>query len=128
MQTDDVLLTSLVARETKVWEALRRGDAAADAAALHPAFLGVYPDGFSGKAEHVAQLAQGPTVHSYQLADCRVMELGADYALLAYRVAYLRSGQDEPETMYVSSIWKRRARDWVNVFSQDTPTAGLPAL
>jgi hypothetical protein len=125
---DDLVLTSLVACETRVWEALVAGDQAADAAALHPSFLGVYPDGFSGKAEHVAQLAQGPTVQSYRLANCQVMELGPDYAVLSYRADYVRCGQVVPEAMYVSSIWKRRARDWVNVFSQDTPAEALPTL
>lgn len=123
---EDALLTSLIACETRVWAALLAGDAAADAAALHPAFLGVYPDGFSGKAAHVAQLAQGPTVQSYHLAECRMLDLGAGVALLAYRADYLRCGQSQAEVMYVSSIWKRRARDWVNVFSQDTPAGGLP--
>ncbi|MDN5788116.1 nuclear transport factor 2 family protein [Pseudorhodobacter sp.] len=117
---DDPLLISLVECETRVWEALVAGDQVADAAALHPAFLGVYADGFARKSDHVAQLGQGPTVQSYQLTDCRVMELGTDHALLSYRADFLRCGQSVPETMFVSSIWKRRARDWVNVFSQDT--------
>jgi hypothetical protein len=118
---DDVLLTSLVACETRVWEALVAGDQAADAAALHPAFLGVYPDGFATKADHIAQLAQGPIMQSFALTKCRVMSLGADHAVLSYRAEFLRCGQDLPEAMFISSIWKRRARDWVNVFSQDTP-------
>jgi hypothetical protein len=125
---DDVLLTSLVACETKVWDALVAGDQAADAAALHPAFLGVYSDGFATKADHVAQLAQGPTIQSYVMTGCQVMALGADYAVLSYRAEFMRNGREVPEAMYVSSIWKRRARDWLNVFSQDTPATALPAL
>ena len=118
---DNVLLDSLIACERRVWDALVAGDMAADALALHADFLGVYGDGFSGKAEHVAQLAQGATVQSYALHDCRVMALGPDHAVLSYRADFQRRGHVETEVMYVSSIWQRDGQGWVNLFSQDTP-------
>lgn len=118
------LLAELTACETGVWDALVAGDMAADAAALDDGFLGVYPDGFSGKAAHAEQLAGGPTVVRYQLSDLRVMPLGPDHAVLCYLANYLRPGQSEPDAMYVSSIWKRLGAGWINVFSQDTPATG----
>lgn len=122
------LLDHLVSCETRVWDALVVGDPVADAAALHEGFLGVYTDGFAGKADHVGQVAQGPTVQSYVLTDCRVMALGADHAVLSYHAAFLRVGRDAPEAMYVSSIWQRAEQGWVNVFSQDTPASGATSV
>ena len=119
------LLDELLACETAVWEALVTGDAAADAAALSADFLGVYPDGFAGKADHCGQLADGPTVARYRLTEAQVKPLGADHALLAYRARYVRVGRAEEEEMYVSSIWQRDGTGWVNVFSQDTPATGI---
>ena len=114
-------LAKLLAAETSVWEALRSGDAAADERALDPAFLGVYPDGFSGKDAHVAQVADGPSVQSFRLSDARMLALGPGLALLAYRSDYRRPGGGVDEAMYVSSIWRRGDAGWVNLFSQDTP-------
>ncbi|MCB1396067.1 MAG: nuclear transport factor 2 family protein [Rhodobacter sp.] len=123
----DSLLTALLECETRVWEALVAGDAAADAAALAEGFLGVYPDGFSGKAAHIAQLAAGPTVTRYRLDQARVLALTGDLAMLVYRAEYLRVGHEAAEVMYVSSLWRRRGAGWENLFSQDTPAGqGVP--
>ncbi len=101
-------------------EALVAGDQATDRAMLHADFLGVYSDGFGDKGAHVAQLAGGPVVQSYEMTGCRVMVLGPDHAVLSYHATYLRAGHTVAEAMYVSSIWQRAGRTWVNVFSQDT--------
>jgi len=122
----DALMDALIACETAVWEALVAGDAAADAAALSDDFLGVYPDGFAGREAHLAQVSDGPTVARYHLSDARVMQLGPDHALLAYRASYSRVGRDASEEMFVSSIWQRSESGWKNIFSQDTPATGQP--
>ena len=127
-QDPDPLLDELVAAETAVWEALVRGDAKADAEALSEDFWGLYPDGFSGKAEHCAQLDDGPTVARYALSELRVRPLGPDHALLAYRADYIRPGSDTEAAMYVASIWRRGAAGWINIFSQDTPADPAHAL
>ena len=106
--------------ETRVWEALVSGDAEADAALLHPNFLGVYPSGFSDRDGHSGQLADGPSVATYRIEDARVIELSPDTALLAYLAHYARPGSPHEAAMYVSSIWRRDGTDWVNLFSQDT--------
>ena len=120
-QDPDPLLDELLEAETAVWEALRHGDAGADAAALADDFLGVYPDGFAGKADHAGQLSGGATVLSYRLSEAQVRAYGADHALLAYRADYRRPDAGEDEVMFVSSIWRRAGEGWINVFSQDTP-------
>lgn len=122
--TVPALLAELLALETAVWQALVAGDPAADRALLAADFLGVYPDGFAGRDAHVAQLAGGPTVLEFRLSEVRLVALGGDHALLAYRADYRRPGGTAEEAMYVASVWRRTAAGWVNVFSQDTPADG----
>jgi hypothetical protein len=110
-----------VALESAVWEALRRGDPAADRDLLAPDFLGVYPTGFAGRDEHAGDLAGGPTVVEYRIDDARLLVLADDHVLLSYRATSRRRVDVPLETQYISSIWSRRAERWLNVFSQDTP-------
>lgn len=114
------LMTTLQRCETRVWDALVEGSSEADDAALHRDFLGVYPDGFANKDDHVGQLSDGPSVVRYALSDFRLRKLGHDHAVLSYRADYLRTGKKAQEAMYVSSIWQREADGWFNILSQDT--------
>lgn len=114
-------LDDILARETKVWEALVAGDPAADGAMLTPDFLGVYSSGFSDRAGHMDELSEGPSMAEYRLSEARLMHLGAGRALLAYHAAYRKPEAIEWEAMYISSIWELRGDEWLNVFSQDTP-------
>lgn len=112
-----------LAFESAVWSALATGDVAADAYLLADDFLGVYPSGFAGKDQHVGQLRSGPTVASHELFDARIQVLSEDVVLLAYRATWTRHGkgrEGDPETMYVTSIWRREGAIWRNIFSQDT--------
>ncbi len=119
-------LSFFLSLETRVWQALCTGDAAADAALLDPAFLGVYSTGFAGRGDHTGQLQDGPTVAEFEISEARLLPLGPGRALLAYRAALTRVGSKTEEVMYVSSIWEERGGAWVNTFSQDT-MAGGPA-
>lgn len=116
------LLQELLAAEETVWRALQHGDPKADRAALSEDFLGVYPTGFSNRAEHAEQLADGPVVDSYALSEARVMDLGDGLALLAYRARFRRP-DGVAQDWYISSLWRRTPGGWRNVFSQDTPAA-----
>ena len=69
-------------------------------------FLGVYTVGFSDRAGHVAQLADGPTVSEYSLGEARLMALSDDMVLLAYRAEFRRPGEEAPESVLISSIWQ----------------------
>jgi hypothetical protein len=110
-----------VALEREVWEALVRGDGEADGRLLSDDFLGVYTVGFANHSDHVAQLADGPTVSDYSLSDARLMVLADDMVVLAYRAAFTRPRETGSERVLISSIWHERAGRWVNIFSQDTP-------
>src|SRR3954469_15207813 len=117
-------LQALIDLETRVWEALRRGDADDDTRLLAADFLGVYPSGFADRSDHVGQLGNGPTVAAFVLRDARMVTLSDDEALLCYRADFQRLVAGVPQasqSIYVSSLWSRRSGDWVNVFSQDTP-------
>jgi len=117
-------LQALIELETRVWGALRRGDAGDDTRLLAAEFVGVYPSGFADRSDHAGQLANGPTIAQFELHDARMVDLGDDDALLCYRADFQRlvAGVAQPsQSMYVSSLWSRRSGDWVNVFSQDTP-------
>ncbi|MFK7937795.1 MAG: DUF4440 domain-containing protein [Roseovarius sp.] len=123
----DALHKDLLAHETRVWHALQQGDANADRALLLPAFVGVYPSGFSDLAGHAAQLATGPSVASFSLGAVRAFAVGADHAMLCYLARFRRVGHDADEQMYVSSLWQRDGQGWRNLFSQDTPAASEPS-
>jgi len=119
---DGMDLDAFIGLEREVWEALRRGDADADAALLSDDFVGVYPTGFANRSEHAGQLAGGPTVASYELHEARLMVVSDIDAMLCYRADWRRFGADETdpaESMYVSSLWSRRGDRWLNVFSHD---------
>lgn len=108
-----------LALERQVWEALQRGDGAADARLLADGFLGVYDSGFGSKAEHVGQLAMGPVVLQFELALARLMRLSPNLGLLAYRARWT-DGRGKPRCAYISSLWERGPSGWRNIFSQDT--------
>jgi len=114
-------LDGFLALETHVWEALVAGDAAADKAMLTPDFLGVYPSGFAGRADHGDQLSAGPVMQEYSLDQARLMVIGRDHVMLSYRAAYRRAASADTEVMFISSLWQRVDGFWLNRFSQDTP-------
>lgn len=122
MDTEE--LTDLLVRlETAVWDALVTGDQAADEALLSEDFVGVYTTGFATRADHVAQLADGPSMSSFELDSIDVAEICDGVARISYAATYRRSGSGPDQRMYVTSLWELRDGGWVNTFSQDTPAA-----
>jgi hypothetical protein len=120
-------LQEILKLETRVWEALMRGDAALDRAMLSEDFLGIYPTGFATREEHCAPLKDGPTVADYKIIDPKLIELGPGLVLLGYLAQWVRIKNGQPqdaEQMYISSIWRQSNTGWKNIFSQDTPVAG----
>ncbi len=119
MQLDD-----FIALETAVWLALQAGDVDADRQSLSEDFLGVYPSGFANRSDHVGQLANGATVSEFAILDARMTVVSEHDVILSYRADFTRNGPgQEPESMYVSSLWSKRDGRWLNTFSQDTPVS-----
>ena len=115
-------LAGLLALETRVWEALKTGDRAADLAALTETFVGVYPTGVSDREGHAGQFADAPTVEAYEIREARAQVYAPDLAMLIYLARYKRPGENWAE-MWISSLWKDEGDAWRNLFSQDTPVA-----
>jgi len=113
--------------ESGVWEAMVSGDLDAERELLSADFLGVYPSGFATRAEHLAELADGPVTVSYTIVDARLIEVSADSVMLCSRADHQPVGRDEPESMYISSLWVERDGRWWNTFSQDSPTIPVAA-
>ena len=67
----DMDLDAFIDLESRVWDALRRGDVEEDMRLLAEDFLGVYSIGFAGRSDHAGQLANGPTVAEFELHDAR---------------------------------------------------------
>ncbi|NNC14001.1 nuclear transport factor 2 family protein [Planctomonas sp. JC2975] len=107
--------------ESKVWDALVNGDATADRNLLSDDFLGVDPTGFATRADHVAQIAEGPSIASYAIADAKLIAVSADTVMLSYRADYRRPNNRAGERMFISSLWVQRDGRWWNTFSQDSP-------
>lgn len=107
--------------ESRVWDALASGDADADRELLSADFVGVYPTGFANRADHADQVADGPSIASYSIAEARLIEVSADAMVLCYRAEYRRPGRNVGEAMYISSLWLHRDGRWRNRFSQDSP-------
>ncbi|MCP3977517.1 MAG: nuclear transport factor 2 family protein [Actinomycetia bacterium] len=121
---DDLSVEKFVALETAVWRTLATGDSEADRQLLTEDFLGVYPTGFASRTEHVAQLADGPTMESYEISDARLLVITPAAVMISYRAEFRRrdsSRASQAEVMFVSSLWCERDGQWLNVFSQDTP-------
>lgn len=122
--TDGPQLNEILTLETRVWEAMVLGDRQLDAHVLANSFLGVYPSGFAGKADHCDQLRDGPVVAEYRLSSARLRCIGNAAALLSYRASYRSSGSAEWKVMLISSLWEKEGGKWLNTFSQDTPETG----
>jgi hypothetical protein len=121
----DTSVDFFVGLESQVWGALARGDAVADQILLSDDFIGVYPTGFADRSDHVGQLDEGSTVADYEIEveTATVRMLTKEHALLSYEARFRRHAGDAVERVYVSSLWSQRGRQWVNVFSQDTPAS-----
>jgi hypothetical protein len=122
-QTEGPLFDEILAAERQVWVALVAGDAAADLAALAGDFLGLYASGMAGREAHAEQLADGPVAESYRIEDAQLLPLAPDHALLCYRAHFTWPGEPAERDWLISSLWRRRAGAWENVFSQDTEAA-----
>lgn len=62
-------------------------------------------------------------IDRYEISEARTLTLADGVVLLSYKAEFsrLRDGlAQEPESMYVSSVWKSLDGVWRNVFSQDT--------
>ena len=98
------------------------GDGKAADRLLSSDYLGVYTTGFSDRAAYIAALADGPFAASFELSQSRIFVLSETAVMYSYRADFRSQPNGSDEAMYISSLWCLRDGEWVNVFSQDTPS------
>ena len=115
--------TDLIDLERSAWEALSTsGDAAASFYGEHLArdVLMLLPGGMViDDREQVIQSMNGDPWESFELEDERVVPLGEDGAIVAYR-ARAKRGDMDYEALF-NSTWVREDGDWRLAVHQQTP-------
>lgn len=100
-------LPHLLALEHRGWDALcRSGGGTFYGGLMTPDGVMVLVNGMVlGRDEIADSLNHAPPWASYTLTDARVVPAGAETAALVYRATATRTGQDEPFTALMSSIY-----------------------
>ena len=83
----------------------------------------VWNVGIQDKQACVASIRTHAAFHKFEMADPRVVPLGADSAVLTYRATWHQEGDDHSESGYMSTVYVRRAGAWRLAFLQSTPVA-----
>jgi ketosteroid isomerase-like protein len=117
----------LVALEEELWRANREGDGAFYARALRDDALAVSRYGVMTKADAVPVIRENrnPYVKT-ELSDVRVLEVGADGALVTYRadVTALVEGREVDFAVLATTVYAREGDGWLVVLHQQS---ALPA-
>lgn len=113
----------LIHLERQAWEALSTSGEAAAAfyeKVLADEVLMLFPGGLviDGRAQVIASVS-GPAWESYEISDERIVELGVDAAIVAYRAVAVREG-NEYEALF-NSTYVRVDGSWKMAFHQQSP-------
>jgi glyoxylase I family protein len=109
--------------EREMLEADKKGDWDAIARRMADDFLEISGNGgYYTKAE-IAKLFPESRVTDYKISEIEFRPLGAEAALLAYRLDLQATFQGKalPGAFRISSVWQKRAGEWKVVFHQGTP-------
>jgi len=117
----DAFREQIVAHERAGLDALKAGDVAAFVESTAEDAVFVDAHGLAGKAE-VAKNVAGFQLKDYTMSDVRFVPVSAESGLIAYTLTESGTshGKDFSARVYVSSVWVRRERRWLCVFSQET--------
>jgi hypothetical protein len=110
--------------ERAAWDALSTDGAAADFYGEHlaPKVLMLLPGGLAiDDRQTVVDSMGGTPWSSYHLREERVLGLGPDAAVVAYRGTAQRPGMDEPYEALFNSTWVRIDGAWKLALHQQTP-------
>ena len=105
MPAESYEIEHFIELERAVWQALKDGDATADARLLSDDFRGVYRTGMAAKSDHLAQLQRGPSVAWYELSNPEMMVLAEGLVALSYFAHWARAplqSATEPESMVMA--------------------------
>jgi hypothetical protein len=120
----DVYRDEIIAHERAGLEALKSGNVAAFAGATTDDAIFVDAHGLATKPQVVKNVSD-LRLTDYSMADVRFVPVSAEGGLVAYTLTESGTSHGKPFSarVYVSSVWVRSGRDFVCVFSQETPAA-----
>ena len=113
--TDSILLSTLVALDRRLWEAVRDRNSAAFVRETVPGWLDVEPSGIARpSASDIGAMLRSCETRSFRTDSATLVRTGAAAAVLNYRVDVDQtcSGQKVPTPMYTTEVWRRRDDRW----------------
>lgn len=120
----DVLLTTLLAREKQVVEAIKEHNKQRLAELLAEQAYAVTPFGGRQTSDQLIQSLDGFDYTNFRIREARVVRATEDVAILSYRFSWTESREGEAATsthVYATSTWALRDGRWMSVFYQSTP-------
>jgi ketosteroid isomerase-like protein len=127
--SDASLQEQVVAAERAGLDALKKGDVArfGDLTADEAVFVDDH--GPATKAQ-VLQNVVGFTISDYSMDDIHFVPIAPNTGLISYKLTEKGNshGHDFTAQVYISSVWTRRATNWLCLFSQETAVRKPPAV
>ena len=127
--SDASLQEQVVAAERAGLDALKKGDVArfGDLTADEAVFVDDH--GPDTKAQ-VLQNVVGLTISDYSMDDIHFVPIAPNTGLISYKLTEKGNshGHEFTAQVYISSVWTRRAANWLCLFSQETAVRKPPAV
>jgi hypothetical protein len=105
----------------KIWDAYRKGDAAAHSALLADDYTAVHPDGSVHLQKPTAQEIRSAPIGVYILSDLRVVPTSSDTALANYLATVEIPNAPKLGKFMVGEVWIRQGGQWKCRYHQATP-------
>jgi hypothetical protein len=114
---------TLIAAETKLWEAFKNKDPKPFKATLTADSVGVGEMGVESKADLLKEIVSGGCdIKSFSLSDFKLTTVDGNAAVLTYKgVSEGTCGGKAIPTVWASTVYVRRGGKWLAVAHQETP-------
>jgi Domain of unknown function (DUF4440) len=119
--TDNILAPQIVAKEREVTEAIKTDNLEALGRLIADEALFVDARGPANKRQLLNNLS-GFTLSEYTVGEVAFLPLSSKSGLIAYKLHKKGNshGKEFDADVYVSSVWEKRGKEWVCLFSQET--------
>ncbi len=104
-----------------IWDAYRKGDAAAHSALLADDYTAVHPDGSVHLQKPTAQEIQSAPIGAYILSDLRVVPTSSGTALANYLATVEIPNAPKLGKFVVGEVWVKQGGQWKCRYHQATP-------
>jgi hypothetical protein len=127
-QDKAALEKALIANETKMNEAVAKGDKATFTSMLAPDAWSADGTGIMKVSEFVTMFDQ-VKITSWKIVDPKVQWVDANNAIVIYTWtgAGTFQGQPFPTKTYVSTVWTKKGDKWLAAYHQESEAAKTPA-